>query len=245
MIKYPSDIVTISVPVRVLDSALNQVKAMLPIDLYEHFKKKEKSLYELLQEPDWAISKTKSGRWHTRLKRRLYKEGYKLSDDLVSKIGEVVDRHTTKGRSFTLFFAKDMVPAQFDASYNSFSYNGIPGWSCWREKYNDNYRLSKRFFRSGGRCIRIYENEKAWFNNPWEGIGRAFCIEQKDMLLLFNLKGDGYTRSELVEALRSMFGYEYGSSWDILPPMGYLDNEYVLSHKKLDKRIPMKLKELP
>ena len=235
--KYPEDLVSIITPDTISEYGINRISELLP--------------HRIPEGVEWRQQKdAKGSRWATRLKKWLYKEhGYKIEPALLADVGEVIKRNTVQGMSLHMFFAPYMVPREFDANTQwgegRSSWDGKPGWTCWREDYysTDCHELRDRFFAAGGKCIRVYKSREAWLDDPWHGLGRVFCIQQKGYMFLSNFNCSPVKGSTIIHGIKTLFGYEYHSECDIKVPVGYFDGDgKILGNGLLPSRYKLELK---
>lgn len=221
MMKYPEDLVSVPLEEKIPRSAMYEIQRRLPEDALKIFEDLDTT------EGEWSQYKVSNRLWHTRFRSMLYKKArIKLDPAVLSPIGEIIERHYGGTYTAHMFFAKAMVPLEFDAGIRGiYAYSGIKGWTCWREPYNDNTELAERYFKSGGRCVRFYASQKAWLDDPWHGTGRMFIIEQDGYLFASNPQGSN--REKNLRALCRLFDME-NKSCNLVPPMGYFDDTWVL-----------------
>jgi len=196
--KYPDNLITVNLPSELSPLALDVVKEMFFGEI---------SFFPDLSSPEWLLNKDAKGvKWQTRFKKLLYQyAGLKINPATLSRIGEVIDRYTIKGESLHFCFAPYMVPQEFDISWGR---NDGTGRSCWRDfDHFGSIKLCDAFFRSGGKVMRFYKSPKAWRDNPWMGIGRTFCIQQDEHMIVFNAMNPSINSAKAISLL---FGGEIG-----------------------------------
>lgn len=161
---------------------------------------------------------TAEGNFTTRLKRMAYKDyQVKLSEDLVSQIGNIASRHTLKESEFHLEFTRDLnLPA------TEFVNEG----SCWWGDYSNSMCAFKA---GGGIGLRAFRGTEA--------IARAWVLPLNDKLepyptdrpenaralFVFNAYGefDNYTAAQIIA---QMTGQTYKGVQAYIDPM-YINGE--------------------
>lgn len=171
-------------------------------------------------EPEWQ---TKRGNFTRRLSSALHKEGIKLNEGLLSKVGSTMRAHTSMRNSWHVEFTRDL-----NQHPEAFANEG----SCWWGSENDGLCAFKHW---GGVAMRSYDSAdqarqfpsgRAWVQPLNEHLMPTLDAYGAHAFVVYNGYGDleGYTPARLMAYLTSRtykkIGFE--ASYQYINAGGYL-----------------------